>query len=164
MEESPIITPLNEAQREAVSAPPGPVLVLAGAGSGKTRALVHRIAWLIQEQGTPPWSIIAMTFTNKSAHEMRTRVEKLLNTPTQGLWIGTFHALGLRMLRQNWQAAGLPEQFEVIDNADQLRQIRKSMEELKFDEKAFPPKQMLWRINASKDDGHRAHNLPENLA
>jgi len=164
MEESSILAPLNEPQREAVAAPPGPVLVLAGAGSGKTRALVHRIAWLIQEQGTPPWSIIAMTFTNKAAREMQGRIEKLLNAPTRGLWIGTFHALGLRMLRQNWQAAGLPEQFEVIDNADQVRQIRKSMEELRVDEKAFPPKQLLWRINACKDDGHRAHNLPNELA
>jgi len=164
MEESPIISPLNDAQLEAVTAPSGPVLVLAGAGSGKTRTLVHRIAWLIQENGSHPWSIIAMTFTNKSAREMRTRIEKLLNTPTQGLWIGTFHALGLRMLRQDWQAAGLSERFEVIDNADQLRQIRKSMEELKLDEKAIPPKQILWRINACKDNGHRAHNLPEELS
>ncbi len=164
MEESPIITPLNEEQRKAVTTPPGPVLVLAGAGSGKTRALVHRIAWLIQEHGTAPWSIIAMTFTNKSAREMQNRIEELLIAPTRGLWIGTFHALGLRMLRQNWQAAGLPEQFEVIDNADQLRQIKKSMEELKLDEKSFPPKQILWRINACKDDGHRAHNLPGELS
>ncbi len=164
MEESAIISPLNEEQRKAVTAPPGPVLVLAGAGSGKTRALVHRIAWLIQEQGTHPWSIIAMTFTNKSAREMQSRIEKLLDTPSKGLWIGTFHALGLRILRQNWQAAGLTEQFEVIDNADQLRQIKKSMNDLKMDEKAFPPKQMLWQINACKDDGHRAHNLPMDLS
>ncbi|MCY4217998.1 MAG: UvrD-helicase domain-containing protein [Gammaproteobacteria bacterium] len=164
MEESEILNPLNEAQRKAVTAPPGPVLVLAGAGSGKTRTLVHRIAWLIQEQSTPPWSIIAMTFTNKSAREMQSRIEKLLSTPSKGLWIGTFHSLGLRMLRQNWQDAGLTEQFEVIDNADQLRQIKKSMEELKLDEKAFPPKQMLWRINACKDDGYRAYALPKYLS
>ena len=164
MEDSPILSPLNDAQREAVTAPASPVLVLAGAGSGKTRALVHRIAWLIKAQGVHPQSIIAMTFTNKSATEMRSRVEELLGMPTHGLWIGTFHALGLRMLRHHWQAAGLPEKFEVIDNADQLRQIKQTMDILKIDEKTIPSKQLLWRINACKNDGYRAHNLPDALA
>ena len=161
MEESHILRPLNDAQRKAVTAPPGPILVLAGAGSGKTRALVHRITWLVESMGVRPWSIIAMTFTNKAAKEMRSRVEELLGMPATGLWIGTFHSLGLRMLRLHREEAGLPEEFEVIDTADQLRQVKKTMEVLRIDEKAIPPRQVAWRINSCKDEGHRAHNLPE---
>ncbi|HHI76929.1 MAG TPA: hypothetical protein ENJ94_07130, partial [Gammaproteobacteria bacterium] len=109
MDVTPIIDPLNEAQREAVTAPPGSALVLAGAGSGKTRVLVHRIAWLIQVEGLSPWGILAVTFTNKAAREMRSRIEALLGQPAGGMWVGTFHGLAHRLLRAHWQEAGLPQ-------------------------------------------------------
>ena len=103
MDLSPILNPLNDAQREAVTAPLGPVLVLAGAGSGKTRVLIHRIAWLIETEGVSPHSILAVTFTNKAAGEMRARVEQLLGMPGSALWLGTFHGIAHRLLRLHWR-------------------------------------------------------------
>src|ERR1700740_724595 len=108
MELTRILDPLNDEQRAAVTAPLGPVLVLAGAGSGKTRVLTHRIAWLIQGQGVSPHSILAVTFTNKAAAEMRARVEQLLSLPGSALWLGTFHGIAHRLLRQHAREAGLP--------------------------------------------------------
>ena len=113
MDVSHIFDPLNEAQREAVAAPPGPLLVLAGAGSGKTRVLTHRIAWLIQAHHVSPLSILAVTFTNKASREMRNRIEELLKIPFGGLWMGTFHGLCHRLLRMHFEEAGLPQSFEI---------------------------------------------------
>ena len=108
---SPILDSLNDAQRAAVTAPVGPVLVLAGAGSGKTRVLTHRIAWVIQTEGASPHSILAVTFTNKAAHEMRGRIEKLLGVPGSAMWVGTFHGIAHRLLRLHWRDAKLPQSF-----------------------------------------------------
>ncbi|HED19389.1 MAG TPA: DNA helicase II, partial [Gammaproteobacteria bacterium] len=119
MDVSFIIDSLNEAQREAVTASQDPLLVLAGAGSGKTRVLVHRVAWLVQVEGLSPYGILAVTFTNKAAGEMRTRIEQLIGVPTRGMWVGTFHGLAHRLLRTHWQEAGLPQSFQVLDSDDQ---------------------------------------------
>jgi len=137
----PILDPLNDAQREAVTAPDSHVLVLAGAGSGKTRVLVHRIAWLIQVEQVPASSILAVTFTNKAAREMRGRIEQMLNISTRGMWVGTFHGLAHRLLRAHYTDAGLPENFQVLDADDQLRLIKRVMRELQVDESRWPPKQ-----------------------
>jgi DNA helicase-2/ATP-dependent DNA helicase PcrA len=112
MDVSHLLDGLNDAQREAVASPLGSALVLAGAGSGKTRVLVHRVAWLIQVEGASPHSILAVTFTNKAAAEMRRRIETLLGYPGGALWIGTFHGLAHRLLRQHWRDAGLPQTFQ----------------------------------------------------
>ena len=121
MDVSEILDDLNQAQRDAVSAPTGSTLVLAGAGSGKTRVLVHRIAWLIRVEGVSPWAILAVTFTNKAAREMRHRIEELLGQPAGGMWVGTFHGLAHRLLRAHWQEAGLPKGFQILDSDDQFR-------------------------------------------
>jgi DNA helicase II / ATP-dependent DNA helicase PcrA len=120
MDVSHLLDSLNAAQREAVSADPGHLLILAGAGSGKTRVLVHRIAWLLQVQQVQPWSILAVTFTNKAAREMRGRLDEMLGTPVGGMWVGTFHGLAHRFLRAHWQDAGLPQQFQILDGDDQF--------------------------------------------
>jgi DNA helicase-2/ATP-dependent DNA helicase PcrA len=114
MDLSAILNSLNDAQRAAVTAPVGPVLVLAGAGSGKTRVLTHRIAWLIQTEDVSPHGILAVTFTNKAAAEMRARVEQLLGVPGSGLWLGTFHGLAHRLLRLHWREASLPQGFQIL--------------------------------------------------
>ena len=116
---------LNPAQREAVVNTEGPLLVVAGAGSGKTRVLTHRIAWVIETQGASPHSILAVTFTNKAAHEMRGRIEKLLGIPGSAMWVGTFHGIAHRLLRLHWRDAGLPQTFQILDGEDQLRLIKK---------------------------------------
>ncbi len=155
---SPLVNGLNEAQRLAVTAPPGPVRVLAGAGSGKTRVLTHRIAWLV-EQGASPFAFIAVTFTNKAATEMRRRIEALLGQPVSGLWIGTFHGLSHRFLRAHWQAAGLPEAFQILDSDDQLRVIKRVIRAQALDESRFPPRQVQAFINGHKEAGRRARHL-----
>ncbi|MGB1192559.1 MAG: UvrD-helicase domain-containing protein [Pseudomonadales bacterium] len=116
-----ILDGLNDAQRDAVSAPESSALVLAGAGSGKTRVLVHRVAWLMQVEGVSPYGILAVTFTNKAAGEMRDRVQSMLNTPVGGMWIGTFHGIAHRLLRMHSQELGLPDAFQVLDSDDQFR-------------------------------------------
>src|SRR5580692_2880427 len=161
MDLSPILNPLNEAQRAAVTAPVGPVLVLAGAGSGKTRVLIHRIAWLIQTEGVSPHGILAVTFTNKAAAEMRGRVEQLLGTPGGALWLGTFHGLAHRLLRLHWREAGLPQGFQILDAEDQLRLLRKVLKALDLDETRWVPREVLWFINAQKDEGLRAKHLKD---
>ncbi len=160
MDVSHIFDPLNEAQREAVSAPPGPVLVLAGAGSGKTRVLTHRIAWLIEAYRISPHSLLAVTFTNKASREMRIRIEQLLDVSARGLWIGTFHGLCHRLLRMHFDDAGLPENFEVIDSDDQHRLIRRILKELNLDEDYWPPRQIQWMINQHKEEARRVKDLP----
>lgn len=151
-----LLQSLNDAQREAVSAPPGNMLVLAGAGSGKTRVLVHRIAWLMIHEHISPRSILSVTFTNKAAYEMRTRIETLLGTSLAGMWAGTFHGLAHRLLRAHWQAAGLPESFQILDADDQYRLIRRVHKNLELDETRWPPKQSQWFINKNKEEGLRA--------
>ena len=159
MDVTHIIDDLNDAQRDAVSADISNLLVLAGAGSGKTRVLVHRIAWLIEAEGLSPYSILAVTFTNKAAREMRGRIESLLNVNVHGMWVGTFHGLAHRLLRAHWQDAGLRENFQIMDSDDQLRLVKRIAKEMALDEQRWPPKQMQWYINAQKDEGLRAKHL-----
>ena len=155
----PILERLNAAQRAAVTAPLGPVLVLAGAGSGKTRVLTHRIAWLIQAEGVSPHSILAVTFTNKAAGEMRSRIESLLGMPPGVLWIGTFHGIAHRLLRRHWHEAGLLESFQIIDSEDQQRLIKKILRAQQLDETRWVPREVQWFINSNKDEGRRAKHL-----
>src|SRR5581483_10010913 len=133
---------LNPPQREAVAAPPGPLLVLAGAGSGKTRVLTHRVAWLVGVQGVSPLAILAVTFTNKAAAEMRSRIEHMLRAPLGGLWIGTFHGLSHRLLRLHWREAGLVQGFQILDSEDQQRLIRKLIRTLELDETRWVPREV----------------------
>src|SRR6187401_1164101 len=125
MDVTHLIDPLNEAQRAAVTAPLAPTLVLAGAGSGKTRVLTHRIAWLVEIENVSPHGILAVTFTNKAAGEMRGRIESMLSMPSAPLWVGTFHGIAHRLLRMHWREAKLPQAFQIIDADDQQRLIRK---------------------------------------
>ena len=161
MDVTDILDPLNDAQREAVTAPPGHLLVLAGAGSGKTRVLVHRIAWLLATREATPFGILAVTFTNKAAAEMRARIEAMLARPVGGMWVGTFHGLAHRLLRAHWRDADLPEGFQIIDSDDQLRCIRRVLRDLDLDEQRWPPKQVQGFINARKDEGLRAEHLDD---
>ncbi len=161
MDVSHILDGLNEVQREAVSAPPGSTLVLAGAGSGKTRVLVHRIAWLIRVEGASPWGILAVTFTNKAAREMRHRIEHLLEEPVGGMWVGTFHGLAHRLLRAHWQEAGLPQSFQILDSDDQHRLLKRITRELNLDEARWPPRQSQWFINKQKDEGRRPQHMDD---
>jgi DNA helicase-2/ATP-dependent DNA helicase PcrA len=150
-----LLDELNEAQREAVTSEGGHTLVLAGAGSGKTRVLVHRLAWLIQVEHQSPLSVLAVTFTNKAAGEMRERVQDLLNVSTRPLWIGTFHGIAHRLLRMHWREAGLPENFQIIDSDDQHRLLRRIIRDEGMDENQWPARQAQWYINARKDEGQR---------
>jgi DNA helicase-2/ATP-dependent DNA helicase PcrA len=159
MDVSPILAPLNEAQRAAVTAPLGATLVLAGAGSGKTRVLIHRIAWLIQAEGATPHGILAVTFTNKAAAEMRARVEALLGIAGSALWLGTFHGLAHRLLRLHWREAGLPQSFQIFDGEDQLRLIKKVIKAMELDEARFVPREVQYFINKHKDEGRRPQHL-----
>lgn len=152
-----ILNSLNEAQQQAVRAPLGHQLILAGAGSGKTRVLTSRIAWLVDVEKIAPTHILAVTFTNKAAHEMRQRVEKLLNIPARVLWIGTFHGISHRILRAHYEEAGLPQAFQILDSDDQFRMIRRAIQALNLDEDRFPPKEAQWFINAQKEDGKGPH-------
>lgn len=161
MDVSCLLNPLNKVQRKAVTAPPGHHLVLAGAGSGKTRVLVHRIAWLIRSQGFSPFNIIAVTFTNKAAGEMRGRIEELLGMPASGMWVGTFHGLAHRLLRTHWQEARLPQNFQILDSEDQLRLIRRVLQGLNLDETRWPPRKAQWFINGRKDEGLRPLHLED---
>ncbi len=161
MDITPIIDPLNDAQREAVTAPNKPVLVIAGAGSGKTRVLVHRAAWLIQVEKMAPQSLLAVTFTNKAAAEMRGRIESLLDLPVSHLWIGTFHGLAHRLLRRHWQEAGLAQNFQIIDSADQQRLVKRLIRGLDLDESRWAPKEIQWFINGQKDEGLRPDDIDD---
>ncbi len=153
---------LNEAQRAAVEAPvDAHVRVLAGAGSGKTRVLVQRIAWLIDPMDISPWSIFAVTFTNKAAAEMRTRVEQTLGYSAGGMWIGTFHGLANRFLRRHAAEANLDRHFQILDSEDQLRTVRRAMSALSLDEKLWNPRSAQAFINARKDEGHRPEHLED---
>ncbi len=159
MDVTHIIDPLNDAQREAVTAPTGQQLVLAGAGSGKTRVLVHRIAWNMAVDHVSPYNMMAVTFTNKAAAEMRHRIEELLGTPIGGMWVGTFHGLAHRFLRAHWQDAKLPQSFQILDSDDQYRLVRRILRNLELDEAKWPPRQVQWYINGCKDEGLRPQHI-----
>lgn len=161
MDVSVILDPLNPQQREAVTAPDKNLMVLAGAGSGKTRVLAHRIAWLIKVGLGGPFNILAVTFTNKAAAEMRARIERLLETPIGGMWVGTFHGLNHRILRANWQESGLPQDFTILDSDDQYRLIRRVLRTMQLDESKFPPREMQWFINSNKDNGLRPLHIQD---
>ena len=161
MDVSPILNSLNDAQRAAVTAPLRPTLVLAGAGSGKTRVLIHRIAWLIQAEGATPHGILAVTFTNKAAAEMRARVEALLGGSGSALWLGTFHGLAHRLLRLHWRDAGLAQSFQILDAEDQLRLIKKIIKALELDDTRFVPREVQYFINKHKDEGRRPPQLKD---
>jgi DNA helicase II / ATP-dependent DNA helicase PcrA len=154
-----LLDTLNEQQRAAVSASAGNLLILAGAGSGKTRVLVHRMAWLIENCGISPYSILAVTFTNKAAHEMRGRIESLLNHSVNNMWVGTFHGLAHRLLRMHWRDAKLEASFQILDADDQYRLIRRIMKQFQLDESKWPPKQVQWFINKEKEAGRRANQV-----
>ncbi len=160
MDVSHIFDQLNDAQREAVAAPAGPMLVLAGAGSGKTRVLTHRVAWLVEAHRISPLSILAVTFTNKASHEMRSRIEGLLGFPVNGMWMGTFHSIAHRLLRAHWREAGLEQGFQILDSDDQLRLLRRTLKELNLDEGYWPPRQVQWYVNAHKEEGRRPRDIP----
>lgn len=159
MDVSHILDSLNDEQRNAVANPAQHLLVLAGAGSGKTRVLVHRIAWLLEAEQASPYSILAVTFTNKSAREMRGRIEALMANSFAGMWVGTFHGLAHRLLRTHWQEAGLVQDFQILDGDDQLRLVKRINRSLKIDEEKWPAKQCQWYINSQKDEGLRSEHI-----
>lgn len=161
MDVSHILDSLNDAQREAVTLPRSSSLILAGAGSGKTRVLTHRIAWLIQTESISPYSILAVTFTNKAAAEMRGRIEALLETPLRGMWVGTFHGIAHRLLRSHYQEAKLPQNFQIMDGDDQLRLVKRVTQMLGLDEKKWPARQAMWFINSQKDEGLRPQHIED---
>jgi DNA helicase-2/ATP-dependent DNA helicase PcrA len=161
MDVSHLIDPLNEAQRQAVTAPLAPTLVLAGAGSGKTRVLTHRVAWLVKVEGVSPHGILAVTFTNKAAGEMRARIEAQLGMPSAPLWIGTFHGIAHRLLRMHWREAGLPQGFQILDAEDQQRLVKRIIKGLGLDEARWVPREVTWFINAQKDEGLRPRHLKD---
>ena len=154
-----LLNSLNDAQRQAVAAGLGRQLVLAGAGSGKTRVLVHRIAWLNQVVNASPHSILSVTFTNKAAAEMRARIEQMLGMNPAGMWVGTFHGLAHRLLRSHWQEAGLAENFQILDSDDQQRLVKRVIRELGLDEQRWPVRQAQWFINGQKDEGLRPQHI-----
>src|ERR1700754_278214 len=162
MDLSPILNPLNDEQRAAVTAPLGPVLVLAGAGSGKTRVLTHRIVWVVQAEGASPHGILAVTFTNKAAGEMRGRVESLLGMPGGALWIGTFHGIAHRLLRMHWREARLVQGFQILDSEDQQRLIKKLLKAQNLDENRWVPREVTGFINSHKDEGRRPKDIKDN--
>ncbi len=159
MDVSHLLDDLNDKQRQAVSAEASDMLVLAGAGSGKTRVLVHRMAWLMQVENIAPFSILAVTFTNKAAREMRGRVESLMQQSAHNMWIGTFHGLAHRLLRSHYQEANLPQTFQILDSDDQYRLIRRILKALNLDEKQWQPKHIQWYINGNKDEGLRPQHI-----
>jgi len=147
-----LLSGLNPPQRAAVTADDGPLLIFAGAGSGKTRVLTHRIAWLIQQGRAQPSEILAVTFTNKAAREMRGRVEQLLNLTAGGIWMGTFHAIAVRILRRDGSADGIDRHFLIYDEADRLSVIKRVMNEMRLDEKRYPPGGIVALISRAKDE------------
>ncbi|PKO24309.1 MAG: DNA helicase II, partial [Betaproteobacteria bacterium HGW-Betaproteobacteria-8] len=147
-----LLAGLNEKQLEAVTLPHQSALILAGAGSGKTRVLTTRIAWLIQTGQVSPQGLLAVTFTNKAAKEMLTRLSAMLPINTRGMWVGTFHGLCNRLLRAHYREAGLPATFQILDSADQLSSIKRLMKVMNVDDEKFPPKQVMGYINSCKEE------------
>ena len=157
---SPLLEQLNDEQRSAVTLPPEHALILAGAGSGKTRVLTTRIAWLLQTGQVSPGGVLAVTFTNKAAKEMVSRLSAMLPVNVRGMWIGTFHGLCNRFLRAHWQLAQLPQTFQILDTQDQLSAIKRLCKQFNVDEDRFPPKQLSWFIAACKEEGQRPGDVP----
>ena len=154
-DDSPLLHNLNPEQLAAVTLQARPALILAGAGSGKTRVLTTRIAWLIQTGQLSPGGVMAVTFTNKAAKEMLTRLGAMLPIPVRGMWVGTFHGLCNRFLRAHWKLAALPQGFQILDTADQLSAVKRVIKAMNLDEERFVPKQVTWFIAGSKDNGYR---------
>lgn len=163
MDVSAILAGLNERQREAVTHDARAVRVIAGAGSGKTRVLVQRMQWLMAVEGLSPYALLALTFTNKAAREMRERLESALERPLGQLWVGTFHGICHRMLRRHAESMGWPAQFVIMDSEDQLRMVKRMMRERNWDEDILAPKQMCGKINAFKEEGMRAADVPASV-
>ncbi|UGA54752.1 DNA helicase II [Vibrio sp. VB16] len=159
MDASLLLDGLNDKQREAVGAPLENMLVLAGAGSGKTRVLVHRIAWLMTVENASPFSVMSVTFTNKAAAEMRGRIEELMKGSASGMWNGTFHGICHRILRAHYLDADLPQDFQILDSDDQQRLLRRLIKAQNLDEKQWPAKQAAWWINGKKDEGLRPKHI-----
>ena len=156
----PLLAGLNAEQKAAVTLPPEPALILAGAGSGKTRVLTTRIAWLLQTGQVSPGGVLAVTFTNKAAKEMLTRLTSMLPLNVRGMWIGTFHGLCNRLLRAHHKLAGLPQAFQILDTQDQLSAIKRLCKQFQVDEERYPPRQLQWFIAGSKEDGLRPADVP----
>ena len=161
MDVTHILENLNDQQREAVTSEQQNIMVLAGAGSGKTRVLVHKVAWQIEAQQFSPSSIMAVTFTNKAANEMRSRIEELLEHPSPEIWCGTFHSLSHRILRKFHKEANLAPGFTILDSDDQLRIVKRLTKEMNLDDAKFPPRQSQWMINNWKDDGKRSKDVKD---
>jgi len=157
---SPLLAQLNDEQHRAVALPPEHALILAGAGSGKTRVLTTRIAWLLQTSQVSPGGILAVTFTNKAAKEMKLRLQSMLPVNVNAMWIGTFHGLCNRFLRAHHQLAGLPQTFQILDTQDQLSAIKRLCKQFNVDEDRLPPKQLQYFISGCKEDGQRPGDVP----
>src|SRR5947208_11610276 len=154
-----LLANLNPEQLAAVTLPQRHALILAGAGSGKTRVLTTRIAWLIHTGQVSPGSVLAVTFTNKAAKEMLTRLGAMLPVPVRGMWIGTFHGLCNRFLRAHWKLAALPQGFQILDSADQLSAVKRVIKAMNLDEERFVPKQVTWFIAGNKEEGLRPKDV-----
>lgn len=159
MEQSDLLRSLNLPQKEAVTSSSKYIRILAGAGSGKTRVLTHRIAWIIRKKNVSPYSILAVTFTSKAAYEMHERIESILRIPIAAMWVGTFHRLAHRLLRAHWKEADLPQAFQILDADDQYRLIRRVQRNLNLEESQWPPKQTQWFINSQKEKGLRPNQI-----
>ena len=151
---------LNPEQLAAVTLPAVPALILAGAGSGKTRVLTTRIAWLLATGQVSPGGVLAVTFTNKAAKEMLTRLSAMLPVAVRGMWIGTFHGLCNRFLRAHWKLAALPQGFQILDSSDQLSAVKRVIKGMNLDEERFVPKQVTWFIAGAKEEGQRPRDVP----
>src|SRR5689334_15019568 len=156
---NPLLRGLNPEQLAPVTLPPQPALILAGAGSGKTRVLTTRIAWLIQTGQVSPAGVLAVTFTNKAAKEMLTRLGAMLPIPVRGMWVGTFHGLCNRFLRAHWKLAALPQGFQILDAQDQLAAVKRVIKAMNLDEERYVPKQVAWAIAGAKEEGLRAKDM-----
>ena len=156
---SRLLEGLNPEQLAAVTLPPEPALILAGAGSGKTRVLTTRIAWLIETGQLSPGGVMAVTFTNKAAKEMLVRLDAMLAIPVRGMWVGTFHGLCNRFLRAHWKMAALPQGFQILDTSDQLSAVKRIVKAMNLDEERHPPKQLTWAIAGAKDSGSRPKDI-----
>ena len=150
---------LNQEQLAAVTLPAQSALILAGAGSGKTRVLTTRIAWLVQTGQVSPGGLLAVTFTNKAAKEMMTRLSAMLPINTRGMWIGTFHGLCNRLLRTHYRDAALPQSFQILDTQDQLSMIKRMLKALNIDDEKYAPRSLMYFINGAKDEGLRAKDV-----
>ena len=159
MDVSEIFESLNEPQRNAVTSESKNLLVLAGAGSGKTRVIAHRVAWLIKAENINPHSILTVTFTNKASREMRGRIEDIVQEEMGNFWCGTFHGISHRLLRTHWEEAGLRKEFAILDSEDQYRVIKRVVKSMGLDDTKWPPRQIQWFINKQKDECRRSKDV-----